>query len=212
MLSDKRLENLLRDAHALEAFERVGAPPGSAKPWPNTARPGGGEPRYRGLLAAAAVLALIVTPVVLYKGLTGGTAKQTPVVVGTPDKAPDHPTPPPTSSLLLAVYQNDAGKFSCVNWSADALKGRAIASLTADELTRLGLTLACDPGAARILVVGLEGPAAALPTSDDRAKAVAQCLSTTPPCASGTFDPQTCASAGCLDNQVTVRIESLALK
>ena len=52
----------------------------------------------------------------------------------------------------------------------------------------------------------------ALPSSDARAHLVAQCLSTTPPCASGTFNPGTCASAGCLDTEVKVRVESLALK
>lgn len=200
MLSDKRLENLLRDAHALETFERGDA----ATPKSRAVTP---PPRTRRwAYYAAAAIALYVTA---HLSLT---AILTPRKQTAPSHATAQVEPPSKASLLLAVYQNDAGKLSCVNWSADALKGRTIASLTADELTRLGLTLACDPGAARILVVGLEGPAAVLPTSDDRAKAVAQCLSTTPPCASGTFDPQTCASAGCLDNQVTVRIESLALK
>lgn len=205
MLSDDRLENLLRDAHALESFDHSGVATPAKELWTNRWGQGGGR-RSGWLLAAAAAVALIVVPVVM---LNGGKAKS----------AGQHAPPgtdavaaPPRASLLMAVYQNDAGKFSCVNWSADALKGRKISSLSAEELTRIGLTLSCDPAAARILVVGLEGPASALPSSDARAHAVAQCLTSSPPCASGVFNPQTCASAGCLAQEVTVRVESLALK
>jgi hypothetical protein len=199
MLNNDRLQQLLRDAHALESFERGETASRSA-------------PRRRSTRWVIAVAALIA----LYVGVQltldiAATPKQPVKMTGAKPKSSD-PVAPPTASLLLAVYQNDSGHLSCVNWSADALKGRAMSSLTAEELTRLGLALACDPQAARILVVGLEGPAAALPSSDDRAKLVGQCLSTSPPCASGVFNPTTCASAGCLDHQVKVRIESLALK
>ena len=202
MLSDKRLENLLRDAHAIETFERDGGTHLKAKPVVVRRK----TVRWA-FYAAAAVL--------LFAGLQiainafSAPPKQTSHAA----KPADAHTPlPPKSSLLLAVYQNDAGKLSCVNWSAEALNGRTISSFSTDELTRMGLALACDPSAARILVVGLEGPAAALPTSDARAQAVAQCLSSTTPCGSGTFNSQTCASAGCLDHEVTVRVESVALR
>ena len=195
MLSDDRIQQLLRDAHAVESFERGEAPVAKVR-------------TRRWAYYAAAVIGLYVclhlTLSVVLVPRTPRDPQIQPLVV--------QPEPVTQSSILLAVYQNDAGKLSCVNWSADALKGRAVSSLSTEELTRLGLTLACDPAAARILVVGLEGPAAALPTTDDRAKAVAQCLSASPPCASGVFNPKTCASAGCLDNNITVRIESLALK
>ncbi|MFT3684948.1 MAG: hypothetical protein QM783_08490 [Phycisphaerales bacterium] len=162
--------------------------------------------RVRWLLPAcalvAACVAVLMVPGVLVSERDTKPAVTPPQVAAADDKA----------SLLLAVYQNDRGSLSCVNWSAEALEGRNVSKLTADELTRLGLTLSCDPAAARVLVVGIEGPLAALPTSDDRARAVAQCLSTTTPCSPGSFNPQTCASAGCLSQDVTVRIETLALK
>lgn len=203
MLSDDRLQQLLRDAHALEAFER-----GEVAVAPRRARA-----RYvlwGTAIAAAAALAVSLPALI---NAWSPTPNISPIVNNLhPTKSTPKPAPSATSSLLLAVYQNDSGHLSCVNWSAEALKGRAISSLTAEELTRLALAMACDPKAARILVVGLEGPPAALPSSDDRAKLVAQCLSTTPPCASGMFNPTSCASAGCLDTDVKVRIESLALK
>ncbi|HZW07457.1 MAG TPA: hypothetical protein VFF65_10060 [Phycisphaerales bacterium] len=201
MLSDDRLQQLLRDAHALESFERGGGTPAvktrSRRVW--------------WAVKAAAVLA-VAGAVVLVVGNRPAPSPPADSIVSTV-KPPVAPVPAENvASLLLAVYQDDDGTLSCVNWSSDALKGRAIASMTADELTRMGLALACDPQAARILVVGLEGPAAALPSSDARAQVVAECLSTTPPCAPGTFNPRTCASAGCLDTEVKVRIAAMALK
>lgn len=210
MLSDDQLEQLLRDAHAVEAFHRgddVPAPK-TVRPWSNASAAG---PRYRWLALAAAALALIAIPVAIYSTRSSGTIAPRQTTIATPDRqtAPDAV---PTSSLVLAVYQNDAGKLSCVNWSAEAFHGRTLASLTSEELTRVGLSLSCDPTAARVLVVGMQGPASALPTTDDHARAVAQCLSTSAPCTSGSFNPTTCASSGCLSQQVQVRIESLALR
>lgn len=205
MLSDERLQQLLRDAHALESFERGEA----SVPTVVT-----GRNYTRWIVAAAASVAVLAGAGVVLLQSVARSHRTTPPLIAHTDPAVNVPpvAQAATSSLLLAVYQNDSGKLSCVNWSADALKGRNISSLTAEELTRLGLTLACDPQAARILVVGLEGPTASLPSSDARAHLVAQCLSTTPPCASGEFNPKTCASAGCLDTEVKVRVESLALK
>lgn len=203
MLSDERLQQLLRDAHALETFERVGAPVPSAA----------GRNFTRWIIAIAASVAVLAgVGLVLVQSLARNQRAAPQLIAHADPAAPPQPAAPATSSLLLAVYQNDSGNLSCVNWSADALKGRNVASLTAEELTRLGLALACDPQAARILVVGLEGPTASLPSSDARAHMVAQCLSATPPCASGTFNSRTCASAGCLDTQIKVRVESLALR
>ena len=211
MLSDDRLQRLLHDAHTLDTIERAGAAPIPRAP---------GGRRTRWILAVAAALAMLASVQLV---LTRFFVPSNPIEVVDSERLspkPDRAADPlvaqrphlPTSSLLLAVYQNAAGSLSCVNWSADALKGRTVASLTTEELTRLGLALACDPEAARILVVGLEGPTAALPSSDARAKLVAQCLSTSNPCASGSFNPTTCASSGCIDTEIKVRIESLALK
>ncbi len=201
MISDDRMLRLLRDADALNTFEHGRIPARAVRRIP--------------LLAAAIAAAVLIAGAVvaIYGSLNRSSPRGVVEVAGKPPRqdSPDVAASP-TSSLLLAVYQNGAGKLSCVNWSTDVLKGRAVTSLSANELTRLGLTLACDPEAARILVVGLEGPAGSLPCSDARAQAVAQCLSTTPPCAAGVFNPRTCAAAGCLDTDVKVRIESLALK
>ena len=191
MLTDERLERLLRDAHAVDEVERaVRVPPDRAV-----------VRRLAWGIAAAAVVAIAALPAVMRSRSNPGPLQPAPVA--------DRPA---EASLLLAVYQNDAGLLSCVNWSADALKGRKVSAISAEELTRLGLTLSCDPSAARILVMGLEGPVTALPTSDDRAHAVAQCITSTGPCAAGAFDPQTCAAAGCLGQEVKVRIESVALR
>jgi len=201
MLDDDRLQRLLRDAHALERFERGAAAP--------AARPVASRVWWAAGVAAA--VAVLSAGAWLF-GSRGPAPSPRDGVVNAGTRPVGAAPVEQVASLLLAVYQDDDGTLSCVNWSADALKGRAMSSLTADELTRMGLALACDPQAARILVVGLEGPAGALPSSDARAQVVAECLSTTPPCAPGTFNPRTCASAGCLDTEIKVRIESLALK
>lgn len=201
MISDERLLQLLRDADALNAFEHGRTPVAPVR-----------RARWHWPAIAAAVL-VVGAGFAIFGSLNRASPRSATEVAVLPhrESAPVSVVQP-TSSLLLAVYQNGAGKLSCVNWSADVLKGRAINSLTANELTRLGLTLACDPEAARLLIVGLEGPIGSLPSSDDRAQAVAQCLSTTPPCAAGEFNSKSCAAAGCLDTEVKVRIESFALK
>lgn len=201
MISDERLLQMLRDADALNALEHGRTPAPAVR-------------RTRLIPFAIAAAVLIAGAGLALFGSRDRSSPGSPVEIAAVAPRPESPDPAaaPTSSLLLAVYQNGAGKLSCVNWSTDVLKGRAITSLSANELTRLGLTLACDPEAARILVVGLEGPAGSLPSSDARAQVVAQCLSTTPPCAEGVFNPRTCAAAGCLDTEVKVRIESLALR
>lgn len=114
------------------------------------------------------------------------------------------------SSMLLAIAENAAGEMSCVGVRRDALAhGRTWSEMETGELERLGREAACDAQAPRLLVVGLQGPAQRLPSTDDEAVRLAGCLRAASGCGTESFNAGTCAASGCALPGVNVRVASI---
>jgi hypothetical protein len=116
------------------------------------------------------------------------------------------------SSVLMAIVEDAPGHVRCVRWVGVNFGGRSLCELTPEELRAIGMGMLCAEDSPRALVVGMQGPRSALPSSDDHATALARCLLKTASCGVGTFDSTRCAQAGCAGARVRMRVESLALR
>jgi hypothetical protein len=193
MISDKRLEELLRDVHEVEDIDRARGVRGSIMPaW---------------VWGVAAALFLGFITWIGIRANTRAEHSAEPRIVQAPPQAAEK-----RGSVVMAVAEDGEGKLKCVKWSADALGGKALDEVGANDLARAGLALQCDAAPARMLVVGLQGPVARLPDSDKRAMEIAECILRTPSCGAGSFDAKFCAQAGCAGSDIHVRVEPIALK
>jgi hypothetical protein len=215
-LSDQRLEAWLRLAHAANEFER--SAPHSA----------GRSPRQRGrrlLTLASGTLAAAMLALLAWTGFAPSAAPPapTPTAPPTPIASTGSPTTPrplaaneglePSGMVLLAVMQDEQGLLECVRWSDHSLaSGQRMADLSAADLKQMGLQLACGDDPHTLLVVGLEGPSAMLPCSDERARELAMCLLTSEACSPLAFDRGACGRTGCADHGLQMRVESLAMR
>ncbi|MFN0011436.1 MAG: hypothetical protein ACKVS8_07310 [Phycisphaerales bacterium] len=191
-LSDAQLEGLLRAAHEAEDFERDALRP-VGRIW-TAARVG---------LALAACLALCTAAVWL---LAPGTGTVAPTGLATAPAV----LAPPARTVVMAIAEDEAGQLACVGWADHCLTpGTTLADLDTGELESIGAALACSPTSPRVLIVGLEGPAASLPRSDAEALSIAGCFRTSASCHSNTFDEHSCANVVCAAPSVAVRIASL---
>lgn len=212
-LSDQRLEAWLRLAHTAEEFERSA---------PHAA---GRSPRQRGrrlLTLASGTLAAAMLALLVWTGLAPNAAP-TPTPTITPIAATGSPTAArglaaneglePSGMVLLAVAQDEQGLLECVRWSDHSLaSGQRMADLSAADLKQMGLQLACGDDPHTLLVVGLEGPSAMLPCSDERARELAMCLLTSEACSPLAFDRSACGRTGCTERGLQMRVESLAMR
>lgn len=115
--------------------------------------------------------------------------------------------------VLFAVAQDDSGGIECVRWNDQPLaRGQRLADLSTTDLQLMGLRLTCAPAPARLLVVGLEGPAAMLPCSDERVRELAQCLLANDACSASAWNSGNCVRSGCAETGLHVRVETLAMR
>lgn len=202
-LDDNQLQTLLGLAHDAECLD-AGTPVGAER---SPAR-------------AGARFALLAASIVLVAGLTALWV----LIPGSPTSVAHHTSVPPRptggtepnpaprdGAVVLAIVQSDTGELRCVRWSPPQWSGRSLRDVTNEELQSVGLSMVCDNLAQRLLVVGMEGPAAKLPASDQSAMQMAQCVLMAPGCGVGVFDPQVCRATGCVPGDVSVRVESVAL-
>ncbi len=191
-LSDAQLEGLLRAAHEAEAFERDALKP-VGRIWT------GG----RAGLAVAACVAVGTLVVWLLVPRAGPAA---PVAIRTSPSIPAAAF----RTVVMAIAEDDAGQLACVGWADHCLTpGTTLADIDTGELESIGAALACIPTSPRVLIVGLEGPAASLPSSDAEAWSIAGCFRASAWCDTSTFDERSCANTVCAAPTVAVRIASL---
>lgn len=223
--ADERLLRWLRSAAEVEAFEGASAP-GSVhvvrRPTAHAGRtraPSAHAIARRWVAAAAVFLlgGLAVSAYVYTQANSGRKAGATgaPLAVNTaetPGVAVIDPDLHAETTVLMAIVEDAPGHVRCVRWTGVTFGGRSLSDLTPEELRTIGMGMLCAEDSQRALVVGMQGPRSALPSSDDHAAALARCLVKTASCGVGVFDAARCAQAGCAGERVRMRVESLALR
>lgn len=236
MLEDDKLIQMLRDAHEVNAFEKgesfddldsiVVTEPAPLRLSETSRAPSGGSMFFGGTrrwlapLGIAATVAVVAGVFVVSQPPRLAPASGGPRAVSTASNQPvvsDSLSTPrgveASSTVLMAIMQDDAGKLDCVRWSGEILKGRALAEVSDDELRAMGMNLLCTDQSRRLLVVGMQGPTVKLPQSDSTAREIASCMLGAPACASdAAFNPAHCASSGCIDAQVNIRVRQVAVR
>ncbi|MBL0870408.1 MAG: hypothetical protein IBJ18_07530 [Phycisphaerales bacterium] len=220
-LNDERLLELLRAAHEVNNLEA-----GVHEPLPTRTTLASSFPLRRKLIAISGVAAMVaLLAAVWFASYHAAQSNNTQPAVNPPNVTASNTSTNPGApsddseidadtrkAVVLAIGETDTGELACVNWSADVLQGRTIHQVNDDELKRLGMALMCESPSRRMIVVAMEGPQTAIPTTNQRASEMARCLLKAPACGSSQFDQSRCASAGCLTPEINVRMKSIALK
>lgn len=212
-MNQNSVENLLQMAAQAESLERDwdGSPPSNV---PSASPPRHRPHRHRRLAGAIATLgaigaglAIALLAPVIHRALWPARPAAQP---GTPDAATTAVNAAGApSTMLVALYRaaTDAASTtsptfeSCpkcwclARWTPQ----QNTAALADHELVSASFGKACVPEPAEVIVIGLSGPANALPTSDDQALSLAMCV----------LDTQASRSpTQCIDDEVEVRIAS----
>ncbi|MBX3404605.1 MAG: hypothetical protein KF699_14430 [Phycisphaeraceae bacterium] len=115
-------------------------------------------------------------------------------------------------ALLLAIYQDMFGGARCVQIVPRPLEpGESLAQIARDEMLHaedIERGAWCAPGPHRLLVVALAGPADRLPTTYERAEALASCIALSRDMCSEDHASYANAAYTCLPPGVSVRVES----
>lgn len=189
-------------------------------------------------LAAAAAVALGIGGIIMLSGGggsssgTGGSGGPMPGPIATNSTAqpPVDSVPAPietiavaapvaaspklaaSPAMLLAIYQDMFGGARCVQIVPRPLEpGESLAGLARDEMLHaedIERGAACAPGPHRLLVVALSGPADQLPTTYERAEALASCIAQTRDICSEEQSAYASAAFTCVPPGVSVRVES----
>jgi hypothetical protein len=118
------------------------------------------------------------------------------------------------ASGVLAIYEDSGGIVRCVRWHPYDFGGRDLEDLTPGEVVKVsyGRPHCAVVGPHRLIAVAVRGPVKNLPTSDERAQALAECIVGEPPtkCEAQAMlvDPD---SPGCFPNGLEVMVETLAM-
>ncbi|MEK6702553.1 MAG: hypothetical protein AABZ53_09835 [Planctomycetota bacterium] len=230
----REAEELDRDVNAPGAIRHAArvAPRDSDRPAHRVARSGkDGARRVIWMsLASAACLALTITAWTFFGLRPTGSTSPAPdphrFAIGTAPVSPlggvDAGTPASNrQTMLIALYRGDDGRGAtcadcwCVQrWVPTLEDEQELSGVTKDEMICASMDRTCVKDPARVVVVGLSGPAELLPASDDTARDIAICLmeyqdSKSEP---DTLDATIAAlaSAGCVASSVDVHIHSWA--
>jgi hypothetical protein len=227
MLSDERILRLLNDAHRAQAWHDGEAPKvhlverdsrddlGLGRRW--VWRVGVG-------LSLAACAAIAVTLSLSSGSSPAKTGNANPP--GVVDVVRLSPPAPPTEvsgsesatiasepeSVLMAIVQDDVGDVRCVRWSCADFDGRSLNELKENELRTAGLAMLCQERPSRLVVVAMQGPKQAMPTSDSHATHLARCIMAAPACDSGSISMRDCNGGSCVGSDVQVRVEAVAMR
>ncbi len=138
--------------------------------------------RWVGPFAAAALLALAATAwIVAPRGHEAERERHPqfpdllpPIVITTPER---------TVNMVVALYRSDkrtnerCAECWCVaRWDADWGDGRTVNELEHDELVSGSVARSCVGDPQRVVVIGLSGPASAMPRTDQQALDLSLCL------------------------------------
>lgn len=215
MLNDREIECLLRAGHQVDLAEAE-----VLRDEPAVAGRIGGR-RWDRLVMWGSIAAMVTVGVVVWlvagRGSGATPGKIELVAAPGPGEVVVAPSPPSAveshGTVVMAIVEDDAGGLRCVRWSPGVLGQRKLNEIRPDELRALGMTMVCAESPRRVLVVGMEGPRReVVPTSDAHATDMARCILSSPACGSGVFDAGRCAQAGCVGSDVSVRVESVAMK
>lgn len=122
--------------------------------------------------------------------------------------------PARADAVVLTIVPDDRGELKCVRWASGpwgGTLGQKLADVHADELRAMGLGMVCEHTAPKVLVVGLEGPAEMLPTSDARAADLARCILKTPR-GSLPSSSEVCTPGTCMPATVRMRMEAVVMR
>lgn len=118
------------------------------------------------------------------------------------------------STGVLAIYEDSAGVVRCVRWHPYDFGGRELDELTPGEVVRVsyGRPHCAVVGPHRLIAVAVRGPIKNLPTSDERAQALAECIRGEP---LTRCEAQAMVvadnSPGCLPHGLEFMVETLAM-
>ncbi len=209
-MDHERLTNLVEMAHEAEAFERelgVAAVVHAGGASDARGRGAGAAGRSRRRVRAVGALALLFLFVAGIGLVVGGS------------RLWSGPTPRPSAKaaprsghqdMLIALYRADepadgAGKPEqcpecwCVQrWKPEWRDVCDVSVVRGDELIDASIRRACVTRPSRVVVIGLSGPAEALPKSDEQARDVALCI----------LDRQGESGPVCVASGVDVRVET----
>ncbi len=194
---EERAEQYLRMCADLDAFERdldVDGPRAgvSQPPHPQLTSHAHWSRASRVALAAAACLVMGVVAWMI--SAQRGGAPQEVVVAPAPDLPTESPESPivdgvvaplvtPVVHRVVALFRGDTDDEGrcpdcwCVaQWSPNWGEGRGTNDLHEEELVQASLTHACVSDPRRVVIVGLTGPASAMPKSEAEALEMSLCL------------------------------------
>lgn len=167
----RRIEGLVRMTEDLDQFERdlgIGL---------RSEFSVAGRLRWRRPLAVAALLAVASVAWIMWPAAPvrdSGAGLIPPVVLTETDEP---------VNMVVALYRGDARSDElcpecwCVaRWSADWGDGRTVNELDHDELVSGSIDRSCVGDPRRVVVIGLSGPAAVMPRTDQQALDLSLCL------------------------------------
>ncbi|MCC6322196.1 MAG: hypothetical protein IT438_12255 [Phycisphaerales bacterium] len=116
-------------------------------------------------------------------------------------------------SVVLAIYEDAGGVVRCVRWREHDFGGRDISAVRPGELAAVTYGSQCVVGPHRLIAVGLSGPRDQLPTTEERAQAMAQCIIGGNNPTGCDIEPSAASSStlSCLPNGLKVMVETLAM-
>jgi len=181
-LTNREVERLLRQAAEVRQFERD---LGLADDAPIALRPR----RPWRLLAPLAVAALLAFAASVWflnfsdRASEKETAPGMPGIVSPRPTTADGAAPESPVNMVVALYRGDtrpgercADCWCVARWDADWGEGRTVAELEHEELVSDSVAHSCVGEPRRVVVIGLSGPASAMPRTDQQAFDLSLCL------------------------------------
>jgi hypothetical protein len=114
---------------------------------------------------------------------------------------------------VLAIYEDAAGVVRCVRWHPHDFGARGLDQLPPGELVRLSYGPHCAVvGPHRLIAVAVRGPVENLPSSDERAQLLAECIVGEVPSRCGAqAATESSEATGCLPGGLQMAVETLAM-
>lgn len=221
--TDDNLATLLRMAQEVETFERAGElhlTHASATPRELTGVRSGMRLHLAFAVAAGLALAAgawislravmtVPAPKPQATGESPVVVRPVPARVAATGSTPNGRSIDQARAMVLAVFRGDNNECGCVVWREAPFASRDLADVSRTELIDAAMAGRCSPPGDLLLVMGLKGPAGALPPNAAAAEALASCV-TGGPEACGVDGPCYAANAmRCLPENVAVIAEAV---
>lgn len=157
------------------------------------------------------------------KGRVGQAATPIAATATTPkDARPATPSDDDREQVLIALYRTADGQGTtcpqcwCVQrWTPEMASAQQLKSIAEAELIASSLSRTCVPEPVRMIVVGLSGPSALLPSTDEQARSLALCIAESNGQSTGMPGRPAGApsvTGSCVENGIAVRLATWAAK